>query len=232
MKYWWRMSVSVVVGVGLVATALAYKEVAPPEKVVLPAARSPAASQAAIKVSAGFEVELVAAEPLVRDPINLAWGADGRMWVVEMADYPNGIDGHGKPGGRIRVLESTRSDGHFDKATLFADGLKSPTSVLPWRDGVLVTAVNPRPDPIPLKIQFPFNSCHPPRKSRRRPPGRDSCSTTIAPSPLRPMASRCSGPAAPNRQAPPKPSSRPMLWSQFENSLLDSEQPEGCLLVW
>ena len=141
MKYWWRMSVSIVVGAGVVATALAYKEVAPPEKVVLPAARSPAASLAAIKVSAGFEVELVAAEPMVRDPINLAWGADGRMWVVEMADYPNGIDGHGKPGGRIRVLESTRSDGHYDKATLFADGLKSPTSVLPWRDGVLVTAV-------------------------------------------------------------------------------------------
>jgi len=141
MRRWWRLAVSFAVGAGVVATALAYKEVAPPEKVVLPEAKSPAASLAVIKVSAGFAVELVAAEPMVRDPINLAWGADGRMWVVEMADYPNGIDGQGKPGGRIRVLESTRGDGHFDKATLFADGLKSPTSVLPWRDGVLVTSV-------------------------------------------------------------------------------------------
>ena len=32
------------------------------------------------------------------------WGADGKLWVAEMADYPNGIDGHGKPGGRIRYL--------------------------------------------------------------------------------------------------------------------------------
>ena len=141
MRRWWRASAVIAASVGAVATALAYKEVAPPEKLVLPEARSPAASLAAIKVSAGFEVELVAAEPMVRDPINLAWGADGRMWVVEMADYPSGIDGKGKPGGRIRVLESTRGDGHYDRATLFADGLKSPTSVLPWRDGVLVTAV-------------------------------------------------------------------------------------------
>ena len=141
MRRWGRVSAIIAASVGAVATALAYKEVAPPEKLVLPEARSPAASLAAIRVSAGFEVELVAAEPMVRDPINLAWGADGRMWVVEMADYPSGIDGQGKSGGRIRVLESTRGDGHFDKATLFADGLKSPTSVLPWRDGVLVTAV-------------------------------------------------------------------------------------------
>jgi putative membrane-bound dehydrogenase-like protein len=39
------------------------------------------------------------------------------------------------------VLESTRGDGVFDKSTLFADGLRAPTSVLPWRDGVLVTSV-------------------------------------------------------------------------------------------
>ena len=141
MKRWCRWAVSVVVGVGAFATARAYKEVAPPDKVVLPEARSPAASLAAINVAAGFVVELVAAEPMVRDPINLAWGADGRMWVVEMADYPSGMDGQGKPGGRIRVLESTRGDGQYDRATLFADGLKSPTSVLPWRDGVLVTSV-------------------------------------------------------------------------------------------
>ncbi len=118
-----------------------YKEVPPPDKVILPKPLSPADSLAAIKVAAGFEVELVAAEPQVLDPIDFAWGPDGRLWVVEMADYPKGLDGRGQPGGRIRVLESTRGDGRYDKATLFADGLKSPTSVMPWRDGVLVTAV-------------------------------------------------------------------------------------------
>src|SRR3954469_2053510 len=119
----------------------AYKEVPPPDKVVLPPPLSPAQSLAAIKVVDGLTVELVAAEPLVMDPIDVSWGPDGRMWVVEMADYPLGVDGAGKPGGRIRFLESTRHDGHYDKSTLFAEGLRFPTSVRPWRKGVLVTAI-------------------------------------------------------------------------------------------
>ncbi|PAW68010.1 MAG: hypothetical protein B9S34_03855 [Opitutia bacterium Tous-C1TDCM] len=132
---------------GLLAAALwpylafGYKEVPPPEKVVLPPALGPAASLAAVRVPAGFTVELVAAEPLVMDPVDLAWGADGRLWVVEMADYPKGLDGRGQPGGRIRFLESTRGDGRYDRSTLFADGLKSPTAVRPWRDGVIVVSV-------------------------------------------------------------------------------------------
>ncbi len=122
-------------------STFAYKKVLPPANVALPAPRSPQESLAAIKVAAGFEVELVAAEPMVLDPIDFAWGPDGRLWVVEMADYPKGLDGKGQPGGRIRVLESTRGDGRFDRSTLFAEGLKSPTAVLPWRHGVLVVAV-------------------------------------------------------------------------------------------
>ncbi len=141
MKKILRLLVALSAALGAPAAALAYKKVLPPDKVVLPPPRSPQDSLAAIKVPAGFEVELVAAEPMVRDPINFAWGADGRLWVVEMADYPKGMDGKGQPGGRIRVLESTRGDGVFDRMTLFADGLKSPTSVMPWRNGVLVVSV-------------------------------------------------------------------------------------------
>jgi hypothetical protein len=66
----------------------------------LPTAKSPTESLAVIRVPAGFEVQLVAAEPLVKDPIDIAWGADGKSWVVEMADYPLGLDGKGQPGGK------------------------------------------------------------------------------------------------------------------------------------
>lgn len=139
---WWRApGGGAVLAAAFVTAAFAYKEVPPPAKVVLPAARSPAESRASITVPAGLEVELVAAEPLTRDPIDVAWGADGRLWVVEMADYPAGLDGRGKPGGRIRFLESTRGDGRYDRSTLFAEGLNFPTSVMPWRGGVLVVAV-------------------------------------------------------------------------------------------
>ena len=81
----------------------------------------------------------MAAEPLVQSPIAFAWGPDGKFWVVEMGDYPLGFDNKGKPGGRVKFLEDTDGDGRYDKATVFLDGLSFPTSVLPWRKGVLVT---------------------------------------------------------------------------------------------
>ncbi|MBP7140326.1 MAG: HEAT repeat domain-containing protein [Opitutaceae bacterium] len=112
----------------------------PKEHVTFPDALSPQASLAAIHVPDDLVVELVASEPAVQDPIDLAWGADGRLWVVEMGDYPLGVDGKGGNGGRIRVLESTKHDGRFDRSTLFIDGLHFPTAVMPWRDGVLVIA--------------------------------------------------------------------------------------------
>jgi putative membrane-bound dehydrogenase-like protein len=104
-----------------------------------PRAKSAEASWHSIKTRPGFEVELVAAEPLVQSPIAFAWGADGKFWVVEMGDYPLGVDGKGKPGGRIKFLEDTKGTGKYDKATVFLDNLPFPTGVTPWGKGVLVT---------------------------------------------------------------------------------------------
>ncbi|QDV25494.1 PVC-type heme-binding CxxCH protein [Aureliella helgolandensis] len=101
---------------------------------------SPADSLAATLVRPGYEIELVAAEPLVKDPVAIAWGTDGRLWVAEMGDYPLGMDGQGKPGGRIRFLEDTSGNGTYDRSTVFLDGVRFPTGVMPWRDGVLITA--------------------------------------------------------------------------------------------
>ncbi|WP_406699828.1 PVC-type heme-binding CxxCH protein [Singulisphaera sp. Ch08] len=101
-------------------------------------AKSPEASRRSIRVNPGFAVELVASEPLVEDPIAIEWGADGRLWVLEMGDYPLGRDGKGKAGGLIRTLEDKDGDGRYDKATLFLDGLAIPSGLLPWRNGVLV----------------------------------------------------------------------------------------------
>ncbi len=101
---------------------------------------SPAESLAKIHVPDGFKVELAAAEPLLESPVAIDWDERGRLWVVEMVDYPLGLDGKGKPGGRVRILEDADGDGRYDKTTLFADGLKFPTGLLTWREGVLVTA--------------------------------------------------------------------------------------------
>ena len=118
--------------VALLSFDLAHAADAPPPL-------SPLASLRSIQVRDGFTVELVAAEPLVMDPISLDWGSDGRLWVVEMADYPLGMDGKGKPGGRVRFLEDTDHDGKYDKSTLFLDGLSYPSSVMVWREGILVS---------------------------------------------------------------------------------------------
>ena len=57
-------------------------------KDVEPRGKSPEASLRSIRVEPGFTVELAATEPLVKDPIAFDWGADGRLWVLEMGDYP------------------------------------------------------------------------------------------------------------------------------------------------
>lgn len=93
-----------------------------------------------------MKVELVAAEPLIVDPVAFDWGPDGRLWVVEMHDYPSGLtwrkegDEFGKPGGRVKVLTDTNDDGRYDVAKTFLDSLPFPTGVKLWRKGILVSA--------------------------------------------------------------------------------------------
>jgi putative membrane-bound dehydrogenase-like protein len=88
-------------------------------------------------------VELVAAEPDVISPVAITWDARGRMFVAEMTDYPLG-----PAAGQIRILEDRDRDGRYETATVFADHLPFPNSVLPWNGGLLVTAV---PDLLFLK---------------------------------------------------------------------------------
>ena len=97
-------------------------------------------SLAKIHVPRGYRVEVVAAEPETIDPVAFDWDAAGRLWVVEMSDYPLGMDGQGKAGGRVRVLEDRGHDGRYETSRVFADDLRFPNGILTWRDGVLVTA--------------------------------------------------------------------------------------------
>ena len=100
-----------------------------------PGPLSPAASQACFEVVPGHVVELVAAEPLVFDPVAICWDDDGRLFVAEMSDYPNS-DG----GGRIVTLTDTDGDGTIDTRTIFAAGLPFPNGLMAWNGGLLVTA--------------------------------------------------------------------------------------------
>jgi putative membrane-bound dehydrogenase-like protein len=97
---------------------------------------SPEAERATFRLADDtLTIELVAAEPQVRAPVAIAWDADGRMFVAEMTDYPSG-----PVSGRIRMLEAPDAAGRYQRSTVFATNLAYPNGVMPWRNGLLVTA--------------------------------------------------------------------------------------------
>ncbi len=105
-----------------------------------PQPKEPVAALQSMHVKPGFRIELVAAEPLVTDPVAIDWGPDGKLWVAEMSDYPNGSPDNGPPLGRVKFLQDTDGDGRYDKATIFLDRIPYPNGVLAWKNGVLVSA--------------------------------------------------------------------------------------------
>jgi putative membrane-bound dehydrogenase-like protein len=85
----------------------------------------------------GFQLQLVAAEPLVASPVAMAFDEDGRLFVIEMRDYsehPN------ENLGRVRLLEDDDGDGVMDRSTVFADKLSWPTAIACANGGVFVGA--------------------------------------------------------------------------------------------
>ncbi len=83
----------------------------------------------------GFKIEIVAAEPLLGDPVDMEIDEYGRMYVVEMPGYPLDKSGTGK----VKVLSDGNGDGRMDSAIVFADNLVLPNSVMRWKKGILVT---------------------------------------------------------------------------------------------
>ncbi|WP_162006614.1 PVC-type heme-binding CxxCH protein [Roseimaritima sediminicola] len=120
------------------------------------APKSPEEALATIVLEDGFRAELVAAEPMVTDPIAMQYDENGAAYVVEMNDYPYSDKSHdqawqeqtSEPIGRVRLLQDTDGDGTFDKSTIFADRLSWPTGVAVWKGGVYVMAT---PDVFYLK---------------------------------------------------------------------------------
>nr|WP_227006276.1 c-type cytochrome [Rufibacter latericius] len=93
-----------------------------------------------MQVAEGFEVVLVAAEPLVSSPVALSFDEQGRMWVVEMTGYMPDTTGAGEdlPTGKIVILEDTNQDGVADTRKVFLDSLRMPRAICLVGDGILV----------------------------------------------------------------------------------------------
>jgi putative membrane-bound dehydrogenase-like protein len=100
----------------------------------------PAGAAKTFRVQDGFTLQLVAHEPQVMDPVAAAYDEDGRLYVVEMRDYPEPHKPGEPPLGRVRLLEDKDGDGFYETATVFAERLPWPTGIACWDGGVFVTA--------------------------------------------------------------------------------------------
>ncbi len=94
----------------------------------------------------GLTIELVASEPEIAKPMNLAFDAKGRLWITESVEYPYPYRAEADekkvgPRDKIKVLEDRDGDGFRETVTTFADGLNVPIGLLPYRDGVICFSI-------------------------------------------------------------------------------------------
>ncbi|MBS4070770.1 MAG: ThuA domain-containing protein, partial [Algoriphagus sp.] len=99
---------------------------------------SPEESMKLVQLPIEFEMELFASEPMIINPMAFAWDERGRLFVIETVDYPNEVRTEGG-NDKIKILEDTDGDGKADKATVFADNLNIPTSIMAVNGGILIS---------------------------------------------------------------------------------------------
>ncbi len=105
---------------------------------------TPAEEMATFQVEPGMKVQLVAAEPMVQEPVVITFDEDGRLWVVEMRGFMPTIEGKGEnqPVGRVSVLEDLDGDGQMDKSTIYLDSLIMPRALAVVQGGALIAENN------------------------------------------------------------------------------------------
>ena len=99
---------------------------------------SPEESMKLVQLPIEFEMELFASEPMIINPMAMAWDERGRLYVIETVDYPNEVRTEGG-NDKIKILEDTDGDGKADKVTVFADNLNIPTSIMAVNGGILIS---------------------------------------------------------------------------------------------
>ena len=106
-----------------------------PKPVAETEARAPAAERAGFRLPPGFEIQLVASEPLIGKPMNLAFDARGRLWVTSTVEYPFPVADGTRGRDKVLILSDFGPDGRAAKVETFADGLNIPIGVLPLGAG-------------------------------------------------------------------------------------------------
>jgi len=102
---------------------------------------SPADELAGFQLPPGFVAQLVASEPEIQKPMQMAWDAKGRLWVTTSFHYPFAVENN--PTDKVFVLSDFGPDGRARKVQTFAGDLNIPIGILPLPDckSVLVSSV-------------------------------------------------------------------------------------------
>ncbi len=103
--------------------------------------RSPEEERKAFHLPPGFEIQLVAAEPNVKKPINIAFDPAGRLWVTQSVEYPFPVAAGARSRDTVRILDQWLPDGRPGRFRTFADNLNIPIGVLPINHGALVYSI-------------------------------------------------------------------------------------------
>lgn len=98
-------------------------------------ALSPEEERAKFRLPAGFTIDLVAAEPDIQKPMNMAFDARGRLWVTHSIEYPFAAKEGSPHRDGVTVLSDFGPDGRARRAVRFADDLNIPIGVLPLGSG-------------------------------------------------------------------------------------------------
>lgn len=109
-----------------------------------PAYLSPEETMERIYLPDGYHLELVASEPMIKEPVTICWDGKGRMYVAEMLTYMRDADASDErlPISQIKLLEDTDNDGKMDKSTVFIDSLLLPRMIQTVGDELLVNVTN------------------------------------------------------------------------------------------
>ena len=89
----------------------------------------------------GFEIQLVASEPAIGKPMNMAFDEKGRLWVTQSREYPFPVPLDKKGRDTVNILDQLNAEGHAEKITTFAEGLNIPIGLYPYKSGAIVFSI-------------------------------------------------------------------------------------------
>ncbi len=124
-----RFALSAILALTLALTLRAQE----PSLVAPTNALTPAEEQKKLIVPEGFEIQLVASEPDIQKPMQMAFDAKGRLWVTSSYHYPFAAPA-GKGTDKLFILSDFGPDGKAKKIQTFAADLNIPIGILPLPD--------------------------------------------------------------------------------------------------